>query len=56
MKFVIYFPKNAPYELTKPFTELYLLCFMLLHIECLKFVAFPQLFTSLLITKTFDCL
>ena len=39
----------------KPFTKLYLLCFMLLQIECLKFVAFPQLFTILLITKTFDC-
>ena len=28
--------------INKPFTELYLLCFMLLHIECLKFVAFPH--------------
>ena len=42
--------------INKPFTELYLPCFMFLHIECLKFVAFPQLLTSLLITKTFDCL
>ena len=34
----------------KPFTKLYLICFaLLLQIECLKFVAFPQLFTSLLI-------
>ena len=35
----------------KPATTLYLLCFMLLQIECLKFVAFPQLFISLLILK-----
>ena len=38
--------------ITNPaFTKLYLLCFMLLQIECLKFVAFPQLFASLPILK-----
>ena len=35
----------------KPFTKLYLLRFMLLQIECLKFVAFPQLFANVLILK-----
>ena len=43
------FSKKCVIWINKPFTELYLLCFMLLHIECLKFVAFPQLFTSLLL-------
>ena len=35
----------------KPITKYYLLRFMLSQIECLKFVAFPQLFASLLILK-----
>ena len=35
----------------KPVTKFYLPRFMLSQIECLKFLAFPQLFVSLLILK-----
>ena len=35
----------------KPVTKFYLLCFFFFLFECLKFVAFPQLFASLLILK-----
>ena len=40
---------NCIIWISKPVTKLHLLCFTLLQIEYLNFLAFPQLFTSLLL-------